>query len=50
MQEPKKPNDVALPIAAVDPAAERASEQSIYLQLGAEKFWQIARAFYARVE
>ena len=48
--EPHQPHDVALPIASVDPAAERAGEQSIYQQLGAEKFWNIARAFYAHVD
>ena len=48
--EPTKPNDVSLPIAAVDASTERAVEQSIYQQLGAEKFWDIARAFYGRVD
>ncbi len=48
--EPHQQHDVALPTAAVDPAAERAAEQSIYQQLGAEKFWNIARAFYAHVD
>lgn len=48
--EPTKPNDVSPPIAAVDASTERAAEQSIYQQLGAEKFWDIARAFYGRVD
>ncbi len=47
--EPKKPTHIALPVAAVDATTQRTNEQSIYLQLGAEKFWDIARAFYARV-
>jgi hemoglobin len=48
MQEPQRPS-VPLPVHGALPSGAM-PQPNLFAQLGAEPFWAIARAFYARIE